>query len=178
MKEPAYNHDENRQINPAKVLTVMVLIALIVPDTLGIHILNDGNLVVIVNSLLWVYQLSNNKSNFTLLLLPLDFLASLLYRFFRVLFVWQMYRFYKNESTKRFTIAIGICSELFMYVLFEVVGRIIVLLLGQIVNIHYVIPIPILFLVGYVLIRYYPPSISPNKWDLTNDTKWWGGDTE
>jgi hypothetical protein len=33
-------------------------------------------------------------------------------------------------------------------------------------------------LVGYVLIRYYPPSISPNKWDLTNDTKWWGGDTE
>jgi hypothetical protein len=101
---------------------------------------------------------------------PLLFIGNLPVTFLRLVFVYQVYRFYQGRTTRKRTLLVGVVSELQMAI---------VSILGVIIPVfslisRFFIPIPILFLVALVIIKVAPPSEVSTPWKHSEDTEsWW-----
>jgi len=96
---------------------------------------------------------------------------SLLFTLLRPVFAIQMLRFYRNRSSKRLTLVIGLITELqpiivnFQTVLWLTESNLILRL-----------PIPITFLVAIIVMQLYPPQKKPDVWLEKEEEKnqsWW-----
>jgi len=106
---------------------------------------------------------------------PSWFLASLPYAFVRYIFVYMMYRFYTGKATRRRTIMTGIVSELPLPVLFLITMIPMLLFSPPGMGFYFpiFIPVPILFVVGYAIIRFRPPPEEEVWIDREAATQWW-----
>jgi len=102
----------------------------------------------------------------------LNFIVGLPFMFFRIVFVYYIYKYYLRNATLKRVIIVGILSE----VQFSLFG--LVFLLNAIVNpyitIIFSVPIPILFIVGLLIIRTFPRPEGTSVWTKSKESNdWW-----
>ena len=102
---------------------------------------------------IWVYE-------------PLALVSELIFVFFRFVFVYQIVMVYQGRTTQRKTVLAGILGELPMLLLS--ISRDLVVFLqwlsGGIMS-SFMIPTPIILVIGLVLLRKYPPIDNGAHWD-------------
>ncbi len=86
----------------------------------------------------------------------------------RFLFVFQLYRLYNGKTSRRAAISCGIVSELFLVMLN--IPNYISSILTPLFNEIY-LPLPFLLLIGYLIIRIYPPFVPSTPWERHNQTE-------
>ncbi|MHA1904032.1 MAG: hypothetical protein ACXABZ_07130 [Candidatus Thorarchaeota archaeon] len=113
---------------------------------------------------------------------PIDFynpfvplIQSLFWAGLRLLFVVMVYRLYKGNTTIRRTIIVGLIGELQPAIVLDLPLFILTLVNPSAVPVvTYVLPVPILLLLGVILIRVLSPPKPPSTWKDGDDTKhWW-----
>jgi uncharacterized protein with PQ loop repeat len=82
----------------------------------------------------------------------------------KFIFVFQMYRFYQGHSSKKFTLILGVVSELLPILLF---------LPTALASNQIFIPIPLLLLIGLILIFLSPPVVKIGAWESLDESKDW-----
>ena len=94
---------------------------------------------------------------------------------FRILFPYQMMRYYQGKTTRKRTLVLGVYTEL-LEVPLTIFEAIFVALIYRMWSGIYILsrfPIPLLLIVGIWLIRFFPAP-SKQDWDLEGETrKWW-----
>ncbi len=80
----------------------------------------------------------------------------------RFLFVFQLYRAYNGQTSRRTAILWGVLSELYL-VIINVPSYISSIMTMSIDGLY--IPIPILLLVGVLLVWKYPPFVPTTPWE-------------
>ncbi|MFW9974211.1 MAG: hypothetical protein ACFFDQ_02945 [Candidatus Thorarchaeota archaeon] len=80
----------------------------------------------------------------------------------RFLFVFQLYRLYNGKTSRRAAISFGILSELFLVIL-NIPGYISSVLNPPFTEIY--LPLPFLLLIGYLIIKIYPPFVASTPWE-------------
>ncbi len=106
---------------------------------------------------------------------PDMFISLLPFSILRYIFVLLMYRFYSGKTTKRRAILTGIISELIMpiFYLITLIPSLILTPYGYEFYFPILIPTPLLFLIGYAIIRFRPPHEDEVWIDRDTTKKWW-----
>jgi len=176
------NDDESEMelygVSPWVIGFIMIVIALITP--IGM-VLTDGNVIVLyawfqgpfVYGLLWVFNWSYYSyidfHGFKLLDLPsMWFFVPL--SIFSILYVRQIIRYYYGKSSRDSALMLGILSIIFPSIL----GLLTTVSVMDISYVGLIIPIPIQFIAGLILLRKFdgPEVISPWPGQFI-DWSWW-----
>ena len=139
-----------------------------------------------IYALMWGVRFSSTAWDFWVYILidPWSFitLESWLFIGIRILFPYQMVRYYQGKTTRKRTLVLGVVSDL-SYILLAFLLAFLMLFQIMILaargvdvgipGIGLPLPIPSLLVVGMLLIRFFPPP-SKQDWDLEGETrKWW-----
>lgn len=93
---------------------------------------------------------------------------SIQFTLLRPLFAFQMVRFYQNKTSKKMTLLVGLLVELQVLVVSLIWS-------GNIFTSNTLrIPLPVLLLIGYLLMRFIPPKKSELWLEKEEETQeWW-----
>ncbi len=80
----------------------------------------------------------------------------------RLLFVFQLYRLYNGKTSRRAAISCGIASELFLVIL-NIPNYLNLIWNSLFYEIY--LPLPFLLLIGYLIIKIYPPFVPSTPWE-------------
>ncbi|MFW9804246.1 MAG: hypothetical protein ACFFFC_16420 [Candidatus Thorarchaeota archaeon] len=111
----------------------------------------------------WMYQNSSYNTGFRFFTAQ-EWLASMLFTLPRLLFAYQMYRYYQEKTTRMMTVLAGVFSELPVALVMTA------LLFWNAVSptpsfLPTVVPIPILITVGFLMIWKRPTFVPTGPWD-------------
>ena len=134
------------------IAAIMLLVALLVPfvyqTSIGFGASN------IIRALFWEYGVSGSFTGFALAQWNL-LLDSLLYIIIHFLFVYVMWSFYEKKASRAQTITIGILLELLK--IGPSLPTILTILMEPPLFYVLVLPFPVLFIAGLVMMFIFPP---------------------
>jgi len=143
------------------LIVSLLLIALFGPSNLNIY-LELGRIVLIGMS----WELGSFMLSFTFFLVGLPFM------FLRLVFVYQVYKYYLGTTSRKRVVITGILGELQFPLISLLMVPICLLNPGLAVIIS--IPIPILLIAGLLMLRYIPRAQGVSGWtELDEDKDWW-----
>jgi hypothetical protein len=102
----------------------------------------------------------------------------LLYLFgIRILFAYQIMRYFQGKTTRKRLITVGVLAEFPMAA--ATIGDIllfVILIINRTItylSFWYLIPTPVMLLLGFLLLRFFPAQ-GESDWDLKKESKkWW-----
>jgi len=148
------------------LIVSLLLIALFGPSNLNIY-LEIGRIYLIGMS----WELGSFILSFTFFLVGLPFM------FFRLVFVYQVYKYYLGTTSRKRVVITGILGEL----QFPIISLLMIPIclsnpgLAAIIS----IPIPILLIAGLLMLRFIPKPKCISEWtDLDEDKDWWDKENE
>jgi hypothetical protein len=129
-----------------------------------------GHLLLVVYAPTWMFSPSPYMPFY---ISPFLLLTNFPLYGFKIVFVYFIYKCYSADKTKKTTIRVGILSEITPVLIFMLPYLIIMLISPYPASPPFVIPIPILFILGYVILKKWPPP-EPATW-IESDTEqmWW-----
>lgn len=107
------------------------------------------------------------------LISPLVLLSNFAFYGLKIIFVYFVHKSYSAEKTKKTTIRIGILSELVPFLFMMAPGLIMALFYPYGASIPFVVPVPIVLLLGYLVLRTWPPPATPAWIESDNEQMWW-----
>ncbi|MHA1577963.1 MAG: hypothetical protein ACTSU3_11440 [Candidatus Thorarchaeota archaeon] len=161
-----------QRLSPGLVGGIIGIVAVISP--IGVIFRNEGwgDLSSMIISMMWEMNYSPWGQDFQFN--PFNLLGTLPLTFLRIVFVIMMIRLYQGKTTKKRTLVVGIASELQIAALFYGAMLFTMLLfLSPIPFFQIVIPIPILFAIGLLIMKFGPPA-ERTMWIEEEKTRsWW-----
>jgi hypothetical protein len=138
----------------------MTLVALLTPFT--VHLSGYDRLYLDMIAILWYF--TSSRYYISLEIVDIFILPVVIpFVFLRLAYAYQMVRFYKDLTTKKRTLALGIVSELPFAILS--IPVFIMSFLDPYSPIMMAGPTLILLIVGLLIIRLKPPPESPEIWE-------------
>ncbi len=141
------------------VVAIMLLVASLVPfvyrTSIGFGASN------IIRALFWEYGVSGNFTGFALARWSLS-LDSLLYIIIHFLFVYMIWSFYEKKISRAQTITVGIFLELLK--IGPSLPMILTILMEPGPFYVLILPFPVLFIAGLVMMFVFPPSKVTAPW--------------
>ena len=160
---------DNPEIQKTIAVTVITLIvALFAPVGLTLFSHPYGDFAANLIGAFWVVFIGspvipiNGGEGIPPLLNPTAGIMALPLIALRLLFVFQIYRAYNNQTSRGSAIILGVLSELYL-VVFNVPSYI-SLIMGLSIGELY-LPLPILLLVGALLLWIFPPFVPSKPWE-------------
>lgn len=162
---PEYDLPFSRQ-TLAGILSVLMLVSPI----FGVLQASMSHLFFVVYAPTWMFSPSPYMPFY---ISPFSLLTNFPFYGFKIVFIYFIYKCYSADKTKKTTIRVGIFSELIPFFIFMLPYLIIALISPYPASPPLVIPIPILFVLGYVILKTWPPP-EPAAW-IASDTEqmWW-----
>ncbi len=143
------------------LIVSLLLIALFGPSNLNMY-LELGQIYLVGMS----WELGSFMLSFTFFLVGLPFM------FLRLVFVYQVYKYYLGTTSRKRVVITGILGELQFPLISLLLVPICLLNPGLAVIIS--IPIPILLIAGLLVLRYIPKPKGTSEWtELDEDKDWW-----
>jgi hypothetical protein len=150
------------------LVLLLLLIALFAPSHLNIYP-SHGHISYYLIGMCWqIIELSLAGFVFSFLF----FLVGLPFTFLRLVFVYQIYKYYLGTSSKKRVVITGIIAELQLFL----IGLAIIPigLSEPLIAVVISLPIPILLLVGLVVIHSIQRTQEDTKWTGFDEEKdWW-----
>ena len=148
------------------LIVSLLLIALFGPSNLNMY-LELGRIYLIGMS----WELGGVMLSFTFFLVGLPFM------FLRLVFVYQVYKYYLGTTSRKRVLITGILGEL-QFPLISLL-MIPICLLNPSLAVIISIPIPILLVAGLLMLRYIPRAQGVSGWTkLDEDKDWWDKEKE
>ncbi len=148
------------------LIVSLLLITLFGPSNLNIY-LELGRIYLIGMS----WELGSFMLSFTFFLVGLPFM------FFRLVFVYQVYKYYLGTTSRKRVVITGILGEL----QFPIISLLMIPICLSNPNLAVIIsiPIPILLIAGFLMLRYIPKPKGISEWtELDEDKDWWDKEKE
>lgn len=148
------------------LIVSLLLITLFGPSNLNIY-LELGRIYLIGMS----WELGSFMLSFTFFLVGLPFM------FFRLVFVYQVYKYYLGTTSRKRVVITGILGEL----QFPIISLLMIPICLSNPNLAVIIsiPIPILLIAGLLILRYIPKPKGISEWtELDEDKDWWDKEKE
>ena len=148
------------------LIVSLLLITLFGPSNLNIY-LELGRIYLIGMS----WELGSFMLSFTFFLVGLPFM------FFRLVFVYQVYKYYLGTTSRKRVVITGILGEL----QFPIISLLMIPICLSNPNLAVIIsiPIPILLIAGLLMLRYIPKPKGISEWtELDEDKDWWDKEKE
>ena len=143
----------SKTLESTLVAIIMLLVALLVPFVYQMSIgFGASN---IIRALFWEYGVSGNFTGFAFAQWSLS-VNSLLYIIIHFLFVYVMWSFYEKKISRAQTITFGILLELLK--IGPSLPTILTILMEPPLFYVLVLPFPVLFIAGLVIMFVFPPS--------------------
>ena len=145
---------------------IAIVTAILAPAGIFLTSTVSGLGSVNVYSGTWIadyYVLSGNWN--IILTSPADWFSFPFALFLRLLFVYQIKRYYDNKTTMNRALLLGLlveCESVFIGILVSL--SYIYLVLG--------IPIPLMLLIALYLMKYHPPEDDPQSWVEESSNEW------
>lgn len=156
-------------IKPPTITAVMLLIAILGPVSVNIY--PEGGLGPIINLTGMAWQITG--LNLYDAMFGVTFLLGTLpFMFLRLVFVYQMYRYFCGLATVRNTILVGVLTEL----QYPLVGFLTMpfAIANPSLAIVFVVPVPLLLIAGLIFLRYVMIPQPIDGWkELDKGTDWW-----
>jgi hypothetical protein len=152
----------------------LFIIALFAPAALNIYPLGGYNSSVNLTGMSWQIMLVLGGY---LMFDFFYFLVGFPFTFFRIVFVYSIYRYYLGKTTKNRVVIFGIISELQL----PLIGLALIplILSSPLMVAMYPIPIPILLIAGLLILRYVPRVKGISDWTGSDESKeWWDKEQE
>jgi hypothetical protein len=161
------------RVKPWMITTIMLILTFFGPMSLNIY----PSLGPFESDTIYIFAMTYQILNiftwdFVMFDLP-TIMVTALFSFMRLVFVYQLSRYYKGRTSRGRTIAVGIISELQMTI---ITGLVLLFLMSSPVMVFYMIavPIPILLLLGLVFMWTVPVPEIPGPWkELDEPKSWW-----
>lgn len=157
------------KIAPPYITLILLVVALFAPAYLGIYIQNDESLYFNLFGMTYQISVLNLSDAFFGVIF---FLFGGLFMCLKLVFVYQIYKFYLHRTTRSSVVNWGILSEL-QFTLISLA----ILPFGLVtpsIAVLIPIPIPILLITGLLLLRFVPrPERKPGWMELEEEKDWW-----
>jgi len=169
------NHLGEPHQSPMTIGTIMAIVAILAPVGASIHSytgFTEYNVTIV--AMTWLLIVDPFGSYW--FVQPLLFFSTLPMTFLRFVFAYMMVRVYQGKSTRKRALVVGVASELqypVIYLLPILVG---VFTPFPVFPIPLFLPIPILLLLGFLIIRIRPPAQLPVSWRADDQSGWWQED--
>jgi hypothetical protein len=155
---------ENEQLKYQRRLELGIILVLIASLTPYVIFLTEKITIVAVAWILFI-----SAGHVSIIFLE-QTIPTLPFTFLRFMFVLQMIRLYDNKTTKKRTILVGVLSECPMLIF--LVGNTLPLLWNPRWPYGFMgFSIPLLLLIGWLLMKYFPPP-KVQDW-LDREESWW-----
>ncbi len=158
----------------SSIILTLVIIMILAPMGLVFYFSGEGPFWYV--QILAVSWFANIEAyNFYIGLHPFMMLQTLPFSFIRIGFVYMIWRAYRGKTTKSRAIRVGIGMELWFTLLYYLPYAMSLLLNPMwYMALPLAIPIPILLLVGWIAIKFRPPSETLSSWvDEEQPEHWW-----
>ena len=161
-------------VKPPTITATMLVIAILGPVSVNIY--PEGGLGPIINltGMAWqIIGLNLHDAMFGVTFL----LGALPFTFLRLVLVYQIYRYFCGLATVRNTILVGVLAEL----QYPLIGLFIIpFAIGNpSLAIVFVVPVPLLLIVGLTFLRYVTIPQPIDGWkELDKSTDWWEQTTQ
>jgi hypothetical protein len=182
-------NNEESSLNPQTAISVLAIFAILVPA--GINITSDPNTGLILYMqlifMLWTINIINPHSNppgtfqdvttipETAIPNPFFLIGNLPLTFLRIVFVYQLHKYYQNRTTTKPTMFVGAASEMLPTLL----GNLFLLVPVFSLFSHFFIPIPALFLAGLIMIKKAPATQGSIPWKHQEESEsWWARESD
>ncbi|MFW9834194.1 MAG: hypothetical protein ACFFEK_09380 [Candidatus Thorarchaeota archaeon] len=156
-------------ISPTTITTIMLIIALIGPVSVNIYPGTWFGPIIYLCGMTWQIIGFNLSS---LMFSSLFLLISLPFMFLRLVFVYQIYKYYQGLATKKRTVIVGVLSE----IQFPLIGLFIMpFAIGNpSLAFFFAIPIPLLLIVGLIFLQSVHVPLPIDGWkELDKSQNWW-----
>jgi hypothetical protein len=157
---------ESGQPNPvdAKLVTIaMAFIAVFVPFLISITPMSDA---IYMMASAWMLDINRGQVR-SVYFGPTEWAAMSPLTFIRLIFVFQISRYYGGKSTRKRTVIVGILTELPLWVSF-----LLLVLPSWGIWITFSMPLPFLLVAGVMLVWRYPRLEVENHWEEQGEA-WW-----
>ena len=174
-KKPHMGFDlSNMSVKPPTITAVMLVIALLGPVSFNIYLEGWSGSIIYLTSMAWqIVGLNLYDVLFGVAFL----LVALPFTFLRLVFVYQIYRYFCGKATVRNTILIGVLAE----IQFPLIGFVMMpFAIGSpSIAVFFAIPVPLLLIIGLIFLRYVPIPQPIDGWkDLDKGPDWWEQTTQ
>ncbi|MFW9931045.1 MAG: hypothetical protein ACFFDR_00100 [Candidatus Thorarchaeota archaeon] len=167
-------------LSPLAVAAIMLFVAVIGPIAAMYMAYEWSTQFQIVASLWAIYYYSDPffyeyGSNFTFSFTPYIFFSTLPVVFIRYVFVFMMYRYFSGKTTRKRAIITGVASEIQLPALYLIlmIPSFLFTPPGGYFFFPLIFPVPVLFVVGYAIIRFRPPPEDETWIDKEVAKQWW-----
>jgi len=156
------------------LITLLFIIMLFAPSDINIYPSDGYYSSFQIIGMSWLLILSPYFSfiiNFTFFLVYIPF------TFFKIVFIYYIYKYYRGKTTRRRVIITGFLGELQL----PLIGLAIVpiILSNSYLTLMFSIPIPILLIVGLLILKIVPRPLTDSDWAGTGESKdWWDKEKE
>ena len=144
-------------MRPLVVGLVMAALAVLTPFLIQIT-----NTIITIVTTTWMLQISSYDSSFRLFPLR-DWLISMPFTLPRLVFVYQMARYYNGKTSRSNTLIVGVLSEIWLFVIIGLLNMI--ALVSSLVLLDTTIPLPLLLVMGVILLWRRPMTQPTTPWD-------------
>ncbi len=166
-KKPHQGLDiSDMRISPTTITVVMLVIAVLGPAAFNIYI--EFGSIYLMGMCWQISNLTMSGLTFT----AAFFLISMPFMFFRLVFVYQIYKYYRLLTTKKRTVIVGIIGE----IQFPITGLLVIPFAISDPNLAVIfsIPVPILLVVGLAILHYVKTPRPVYGWEELDKTlDWW-----
>jgi hypothetical protein len=164
----------NMSVKPPTITAVMLVIALLGPVSFNIYLEGWSGSIIYLTGMAWqIVGLNLYDVLFGVAFL----LVALPFTFLRLVFVYQIYRYFCGKTTVRNTILIGVLAE----IQFPLIGFVMMpFAIGSpSIAVFFAIPVPLLLIIGLIFLRYVPIPQPIDGWkDLDKGPDWWEQTTQ
>jgi hypothetical protein len=162
------------KLAPYYITLILLVTALFAPAALGIYLQSNGSHFIDLFGMTYQFTLLEAlNAHFGVIF----FLFGGLFMCLKLVFVYQIYKFYLYRTTMKRAITYGILGEL----QFTLISLAIVPFGLMMPNVAVLIPIPIPFLLvtGLLLLRFIPQAEKKVGWvELEDEKEWWEKENE
>ena len=144
-------------MKPLVVGSVMAALAVLSPWLIQIT-----HTSITIYTTMWKLQISSYNSSFRLLPLG-DVLISLPFSLPRLVFAYQMARYYNGKTSRSKTLIVGVLSE--MWLLFIIALLTMIAAATSMIILDTTIPLPFLLVMGVILLWRRPMTQPTTPWD-------------
>ena len=169
-KKPHMGFDLSKMsVKPPTITAVMLVIALLGPVSFNIYLEGWSGSIIYLTGMAWqIIGLNLYEVMFGVAFL----LVELPFTFLRLVFVYQIYRYFCGKATMRNTILIGVLAE----IQFPLIGLMVmsVAIWSPSIAAVFTVPVPLLLIVGLTFLRYVPVPRPIDGWkELDKGPDWW-----
>ena len=159
--------------NLTVLIASLLLVAIFAPSNLNLYPEMSSDSFTRLIGMSWdIVGLSFGSIMFSFII----FIVALPFMFLRLVFVYQIYKYYLGTTTRKRVVIAGILGE----IQFALISIAIIPfgLSSEFIAVIISIPIPILLLVGLAILHFVPQSNRISEWTELEDKDWWDKEKE